>query len=154
MARKCSKCGEINEDNSLFCQECGSYTQEIKKDRNYPVKWIVLAIIIIALAVAAGMFISVHNSKIDTTLTMISNSHLDSSNEYSVELKDANNHVLSNEFIIVEFNNSTYTLQTDSNGTASINLTVGDGSYEVKSYYKGSDVYNDAHSSDIIVKWL
>lgn len=152
MARKCSKCGEIVEDDSLFCPECQNYTQKIVNDRKYPVKWIALALIIVIVLLSAGAYFSYHSSKTDTTLTMTSNSHLGSSNAYEVVLKDANGKALVNEFITVEFKNSTYTLQTNANGTASINLTAGDGSYEVKSYYKGSSTYNEAHSSDIIVK--
>lgn len=83
---------------------------------------------------------------------MLSDSNLDSSNQYRVALKDAGNNPLKDKFIVVEFGNNTYKLKTDGNGTASINLTLSDGSHEIKSYYKGDDTYNDAHSSDIIVK--
>ena len=51
MARKCSKCGEIVEDDSLFCPECQNYTQKIVNDRKYPVKWIALALIIVIVLV-------------------------------------------------------------------------------------------------------
>ena len=74
------------------------------------------------------------------------------SNEYTVQLKDVNNRVLADKFITVKFNNESYTLVTDKNGTASINLTVIKGSFEVKSYFKGDSKYNDAHSSDIVIK--
>ena len=152
MARKCSKCGEVTEDDSLFCPECGSYTLEIKEKNKYPLKWIALALVCIALVTVAGFYFLDHNSKIDTSLTLVSNSNLDSTNEYSVELKDSAKNPLAHKFITVEFNNDTYTLQTDSDGIASINLTVKDGSHEVKAYYKGDSSYNEAHSSDIIVK--
>lgn len=152
MARKCSKCSEVIEDDALFCPECGSYTLEIKGKNKYPLKWIVLALVCIVLISVAGFYFLEHNSKIDTTLALVSNSNLDSSNEYSVELKDSAKNPLAGKFITVEFENDTFTLQTDSNGIASINLTVDKGSNEVKAYYKGDSSYNEAHSSDILVK--
>lgn len=152
MSRKCSNCGESIADDSLFCPKCGSYTKDNQKPRSFPLKWIAIAGIIIVLAVVAGYAISNHNSKTDTTLVMLSDSNLDSSNQYRVALKDAGNNPLKDKFIVVEFGNNTYKLKTDDNGTASINLTLSDGSHEIKSYYKGDDTYNDAHSSDIIVK--
>ncbi len=152
MSRKCSNCGETISDDSLFCPKCGSYTKGSQKPKSYPVKWIAIAGIIIVLVVVAGYAIANHNSKTDTTLAMISDSNLDSSNQYKVVLKDAKNSPLQDKFIVVEISNETYKLKTDSNGTASINLTLSDGSHEIKSFFKGDDTYNEAHSSDIIVK--
>ena len=152
MARKCSKCSEVSEDDALFCPECGSYTLEIKKENKYPIKWIAVALVCIVALSVAGFYFLEHNSKIDTSLTLASNSNLDSSNEYSIVLKDSAKNPLAGKFITVEFQNNTYTLQTNSNGTASINLTVDEGSHEVKAYYKGDSSYNEAHSSDILVK--
>ena len=152
MSRKCSNCGESIADDSLFCPKCGSYTKGNNKPRSFPVKLIAIAGIIIVLLLVAGYAIMNHNSKTDTTLTMLSDSNLDSSNQYRVVLKDSKNSPLPHKFIIVEFGNDTYKLKTDANGTAIINLTVSKGSHEIKSYFKGDDTYNDAHSSDIVVK--
>lgn len=152
MARKCKNCGEVLEDDSLFCGKCGSYVKRSKKTGSYPVKWIVVALIAISLILAAGIFITNHNTKMETSLTMLSDSHLGSSDEFSIQLKDKNSTPLSDRYITVEINNETYTLRTDSNGTARINLTLSDGSYEIKSFYKENDKYLESHSSDIIVK--
>ena len=152
MTKKCSNCGEIIAEESLFCPKCGSYAQVAKPKRDYPVKWIIITSACIILLIIVSAFAISHSSRTDTTLSMISDSNLDSSDEYVVQLRDADNNVLADKFITVEFNNNTYTLVTDANGTAAINLTVGDGSFEVKSYFKGSDVYNEAHSSDIVIK--
>lgn len=152
MARKCKNCGEIIEDDSLFCPKCGNYVKRSRQTRSYPVKWIVVLLIALILILATGIFITNHESKIDTELVMISNSHLDTSDEFAVQLRDAENNTLADEFITVEFDNQTYTLRTDSNGTAGINLTLNDGSYEIKSNFKGNDVYGESHSSDIIVR--
>lgn len=152
MTKKCSNCGEIIAEESLFCPKCGSYAKVAKPERNYPIKWIVITGACIILLIIVGSFAISHSSRTDTVLSMISDSNLDSSNEYAVQLRDADKNVLAGQFITVEFNNNTYTLVTDANGTAAINLTVGDGSYEVKSYFKGNDVYNEAHSSDIVIK--
>ena len=152
MQRKCEKCGEVIEDESLFCPKCGRYVKMENKKKSYPVKWIGIALLLIVLIIAAGLFFTQNSTKTDTTLTMTSNSHLDSSNEYSVVLKDASNNSLADEFIQVEVGNQTYTLQTDSNGTASINLTISKGSHEIKSFFKGNDKYTECHSSDIVIK--
>ena len=152
MARKCSNCGEVIDDDSLFCPECGSYTLEVSKNKRFPLKWALLATLFIILLAVAGLYFFEHTSKTDTSLTLMSNSKLDSSNEYSVQLRDSSKNSLAFKFISVKFGNDTYTLQTDRNGIASINLTVKDGSHEVKSYYKGDSKYNEAHSSDILVK--
>lgn len=151
MTKKCSNCGEIIDDESLFCPKCGSYAK-VGSSREYPLKWILITAACIVLLIIVCAFAVSHGSRTDTTLTMISDSNLDSSNEYMVQLRDADKNVLAGEFITVEFNNNTYTLVTDANGTAAINLTAGDGSLEVKSYFKGNDVYNEAHSSDIVIK--
>ncbi len=152
MTKKCSKCGEIIGEESLFCPKCGSHVRVTGSKRSYPIKWIAIAGICIALLVFAGVFITNHSSKTDTTLSMISDSNLDASNEYKVQLKDSNNKVLEGQFINVELNNQSYTLVTDKNGTAAINFTIIKGSFDVKSYFKGNDVYNEAHSSDIVIK--
>ena len=152
MARKCINCDEIIEDDSLFCPKCGRVTQEEEKVSSYPVKWIAIASLCIILIVAGGFFLSNNNTKTDTSLAVISDSHLGLSNEYSVQLKDADNNALADKFIVVEFLNETYTLKTDSNGIASINLTVSDGTYEIKASFAGDDTYNEAHTSDTIVK--
>ena len=152
MTKKCSKCGETIGEESLFCPKCGSYIMSAGSKKSYPIKWIAITGICIVLLLFAGAFFINHSSKTDTTLSMISNSNLDASNEYTVQLKDVNNRVLADKFITVKFNNESYTLVTDKNGTASINLTVIKGSFEVKSYFKGDSKYNDAHSSDIVIK--
>lgn len=151
MERKCEKCGEVIEDESLFCPKCGSYVRIDKDKSAYSLKWIVVALIAVSLMLAAGIFIMNHDSKTDTTLTMTSNSNLGSSNTYSVQLKDAKGNLLANEYVTVQFNNQTYNLKTDKNGTASINLTVYDGSFEIKSNYRGSQDYRESHTSDIVV---
>ena len=152
MTKKCSNCGEIISDELLFCPKCGSHVKVMDLKKSYSTKRIAIVGICIIILIISSVFILNYISRTDTTLTMTSDSRLDSSNMYSVQLKDKNNNVLPNQFITVEFNNNTYTLITDSNGTASINLTVHEGSFEVKSYFKGSDIYKDAHTSDIIVK--
>lgn len=153
MTKKCSNCGETINEESLFCPKCGSYAKVEPSENRYPTKWIIITgICIILLILVTGTLFINHSSRTDTALSMISDSNLGSSNEYDVQLKDADGNLLADKFITVEFNNETYTLVTDSNGTASINLTVGDGSFEVKSFFKGDNDYNDAHSSDIIIK--
>lgn len=152
MTKECKNCGEVIDDETLFCPKCGKYVEMTSAKKEYPVKWIGIAALVIILIIVAGVFLTGNSSKIDTTLSMTSNSNLGPSNEYSVVLKDASNNPLAGEFIKVEVNNNTYTLKTDSSGTAKINLTLGEGSFEIKSYFKGDDTYSESHSSDIVVK--
>ena len=104
------------------------------------------------LVIAAGMLISTNNSKTQTTLTMQSDSNMDNLNEYVVYLCDADNNSLADKFIVVEIDNDSYTLKTDENGFAAINLTLEEGSYQINSYFKGDDTYAESHTSDIIIK--
>ena len=153
MTKKCSNCGETIDDESLFCPKCGSHAKVKSSENSYQTKWVIITgiCIIMLILVTSTLFIN-HSSRTDTALSMISDSNLGSSDEYVVQLKDANGNPLADKFITVELNNNTYTLVTDGNGAASINLTVGDGSFEVKSFFKGDDDYNEAHTSDIIIK--
>ncbi len=88
MTKKCSKCGETIGEESLFCPKCGNYVMSAGSKKSYPIKWIVITGICIVLLLFAGVFFINHSSKTDTTLSMISNSNLDASNEYTVQLKD------------------------------------------------------------------
>lgn len=152
MTRECENCGETVDDETLFCPSCGNYVQMSEVKKSYPIRWIILAALIIAIVIFGAVYVLNTSPKIDTSLTMISNSNLNSYNEYAVQLKDADNSPMEGQFIKVEANNNTYTLKTDSNGTARMNLTLKDGSYEIKSFFKGDDKYSESHSSDIVIK--
>ncbi len=152
MVKSCKYCGAELSEDTLFCPKCGNYIKRKEADKSSPVKWILIAVACMLLVVAAGMLIATNNSKTQTALTMQSDSNLDASNEYVVYLCDENNNTLADKFIVVEINENSYTLMTDENGFASINLTVGEGSYQVNSYFKGDDKYAESHTSDIIIK--
>ncbi|MBR0271173.1 MAG: DUF2116 family Zn-ribbon domain-containing protein [Methanobrevibacter sp.] len=151
MARKCKNCGEIISDDSLFCSKCGSYIKRSRVEKSYPVKWIAVAVLCIFLIVLAGFMLSANDTKTATSLVMISSSQFEYSDTFSVQLTDEAGNNLSDKFITVAINDNTYTLKTDSNGTASINLTLADGSYTVNSDFGGDDVYGESHSSDVVV---
>lgn len=152
MAKSCKNCGALISDDSLFCPECGNYIKRSESNKSSPVKWILIAIACMLLVIAAGMLISTNNSKTQTTLTMQSDSNMDNLNEYVVYLCDADNNSLADKFIVVEIDNDSYTLKTDENGFAAINLTLEEGSYQINSYFKGDDTYAESHTSDIIIK--
>lgn len=151
MSRKCKNCSEIIEDESLFCPKCGKYLGKSKNNRQYPVKWIAVAILCVFLIIFFGFVATSGETKLPTSLTMTSASHLQSSDTFSVKLTDDANNTLADKYVTVSINDNKYTLKTDKNGTASINLTLSDGSYTVNSDFKGDGQYGDAHSSDVVV---
>ena len=151
MTKYCKKCGCEIKDDSLFCPKCGAYVERSKSKISINSKWILIGIIIV-LVIVLGLFLFNGNDKVETNLSMVSQSNSHSSNEYIVLLTDSKNKSLKDKFVNVEFNNNTYTLKTDSEGLAKINLTLSDGSNEVKSYFKGDNEYLESHSSDILVK--
>ncbi|WP_407381597.1 zinc-ribbon domain-containing protein [Methanobrevibacter sp.] len=151
MARKCKNCGEIINDDSLFCSKCGNYIRRSGFEKTYPVKWIGVALLCIFLVVFSGFMLSSNDTKVATSLNMISSSQFEYWDTFSVQLTDESGNALADRFITVAINDNTYTLKTDSNGTASINLTLTDGSYTVNSDFRGDDVYGESHSSDVVV---
>ncbi len=151
MTKYCRKCGCEIKDDPLFCPKCGVYIERSKNKISFSSKWFLIGIIIVLLVVLA-LFLFNGNDKTETNLSMLSQSNSHSSNEYVVKLTDSNNKSLEGRFIDVEFNNNTYALKTDSEGLAKINLTLSEGSNEVKSYFKGDNEYLESHSSDILVK--
>ena len=108
----------------------------------------VLALIIVII-IAAGIYIAGNTHKTDTRLTMSSPSH--SPGEYSVQLTDEDKNPLADQYIQVEIGNDTYTLRTDSNGTARMNLTLEDGTFEIRSLFNGDDIYEESQTTDIVV---
>ena len=149
MTRECENCGEVLEDESLFCPKCGNYVKRSKEKRKYPIKWIAVAALVIVIVAAAAIFISGNDQKTDTRLTMNSTSH--SPEEYVVQLTDENGKPLADRFIEVGIGNDTYTLRTDSNGTARMNLTLDEGTFEIRSHFSGDEGYSESRSSDIVV---
>ncbi len=150
MAKYCRKCGCEIKDDSLFCPECGSYIKRSENKVSLDSKWILIGIAILIIVVI-GVFLFTGSSKVETSLSMVSQSNFDSSTEYVVLLSDADNKPLADKFVNVEFNNDTYTLRTDSEGLAKINLTLSEGNHEVNSYFEGDEQYKESHTSNIIV---
>ena len=61
---------------------------------------------------------------------------------YSVTLKDSNSsNVLANKTVNLVINNVKYTANTDSNGVASVDLSLNPGKYSVVAYFEGDDTY-------------
>ena len=151
MVKYCENCGAEISDESLFCPECKTYIKRENTEKPSNVKWILIGIAIVLLIIAAGIFFSNATGKTPTSLSMISTSNLDSG-PYQVSLTDASNNPLADKYIKVEVDNVTYTIKTNSEGIASINLTLSDGSHEIKSYFDGDDKYGESHTSDIVIK--
>ncbi|WP_407378526.1 transglutaminase domain-containing protein [Methanobrevibacter sp.] len=72
---------------------------------------------------------------------------------FKVVLSDSEGSLLSNQSIIFNINGNNYTRTTNANGTASIAINLGPGSYDVTSFFRGSDGY-EASSTTNLVKVL
>ena len=49
----CENCGKIIPDGAMFCPDCGNRLKEKPKRKKKPLKWILLLMVVIILAVAA-----------------------------------------------------------------------------------------------------
>ena len=67
--------------------------------------------------------------------------HYKDGSKFKITLKDNNKKVMKNTKIKIEINGESYTKQTDSKGTASINLNFKSGTYKVITSYAGSSKY-------------
>ena len=73
-----------------------------------------------------------------------------SGESFKVSLTDVNGTALSNESVIFTINANNYTRTTDVNGTASIKINLNSGSYNVTSYFAGTDIYSSSNTSNVI----
>ncbi|SDA37151.1 transglutaminase domain-containing protein [Methanobrevibacter millerae] len=73
-----------------------------------------------------------------------------SGESFKVSLTDVNGTALSNESVIFTINANNYTRTTDVNGTASIKINLNSGSYNVTSYFAGTDIYSSSNTSHVI----
>ena len=150
MVKYCKNCGQEVDEEALFCPNCKTYVDRNDSKGTSNAKWILIGIAVVLLIAAAAIFMSNSQAKADTSLSMISSSNLDSG-EYSVLLTDKDSNPLSDMFITVETSNDTYTLKTNAEGVAAINLTLGEGSHEITSSFKGDSYYGESYTSDIII---
>ena len=74
-----------------------------------------------------------------------------SGESFKVSLTDVNGIALSNESVIFTINANNYTRTTDVNGTASIKINLNSGSYNVSSYFAGTDIYSSSNTSNVII---
>ena len=151
MVKYCENCGAEISDESLFCPECKTYVKRENTEKPSNTKWILIGVAVVILIIAAGIFLSDFSAKASTSLTMISSSNLDSG-VYEVQLTDGSGNPLADKYILIEVENATYTIKTNSEGVANITLNLDEGSHEIKSYFNGDDVYDESHTSDIVIK--
>ena len=71
--------------------------------------------------------------------------------EFNITLKDENNKTLKNEIIIVEFNNNTYTLATNTEGKTSLTISnLKPGTYNITYTFNGTNEYNPSKNNNTI----
>lgn len=116
-------------------------------------KIIIIALIVVILALLAGLFLSMPNfAKKDSKLEIISNDTLDEDGQIEVKLTDLNNTPIVNQTVNItvtdENQTSTYfSAVTNDEGVASLKLDKGGGNYTVNCSYAGNDNYTGSSSS-------
>lgn len=70
--------------------------------------------------------------------------------EFYCTLLDTNNQGLKDQIITITINNKSYTVKTDSNGTAKLAIDFNSGYYIVESSYSGSEYYCPSSSTSYI----
>jgi len=76
---------------------------------------------------------------------------MDSSEKYSITLKDSNGNAIVNQNIAYTLNNQNYSKSTDENGQVKINVSgLGVGTYDIVSTYSQTNQYRSAESRSTI----
>lgn len=69
---------------------------------------------------------------------------------FNVALSDVNGTALSNQSVIFSINGNNYTRVTNDNGIASIKINLNSGSYDITSYYSGTDTYAACNATNVL----
>ena len=89
----------------------------------------------------------INPASLKTTILKGSSTSLKRGNSYSITLTDANGKVLSGQKVSFNINGKTYTLTTDSKGSAHLQINLRDGKYPMVCSYAGSNVYKSSKLS-------
>ena len=94
------------------------------------------------------------NSQLETQIDVKSNTTFDSLGDYfKIRLADENGVGLSNTKVKFDVSNVTYTKTTDSNGIASLQINLNDGSYNITTNFLGNSNYKaSSNTTTITVK--
>ena len=116
---------------------------------------IIVALIIIVLAVLGGIIFTQMNSNVDTQINFISSNALNSGDNVTFELKDAQGNVLANEQVTITYGkdgqNLTFNVITDNNGRGYLTLGAEEsGSHQVTVSFAGHDKYNPSNATQLI----
>ena len=89
-----------------------------------------------------------------TVLTLLDGNdtelYFNSGNSFKILLSDVNGNPLTDQSVIFMINGNNYTRTTNENGMASININLNSGSYDIVSYYGGTDVFEPCSATNII----
>ena len=91
------------------------------------------------------------NSKIDTQIDVVSNTTLDVKGDYfKIKLTDENGSYISNSKITFTVLSKDYNRITDSNGIASLQINLKDGSYNITTKFLGNSKYKPSSNTTTI----
>lgn len=116
---------------------------------------IIVVLIIIVLAILGGIIFTQANSNVDTQINFISSNALNSGDNVTFELKDAQGNVLANEQVTITYakdgQNLTFNVITDNNGRGYLTLGAEEyGSHQVTVSFAGHDKYNPSNATQVI----
>ncbi len=116
-----------------------------------------IVILIVAVVAILGVlvFSNVGNASVDTQINFLSNSTLDSGDNVTFELRDAQGNALANKTVNIKYikdgESQTFTITTDSEGKGYLTLANEKaGSCEVIVSFDGDDKYNSCTASQSI----
>lgn len=71
--------------------------------------------------------------------------------EFTIKLKDMEGNLIANQTITLTINSDTYTLTTNNNGVASVNLSYAVGNYTMNYYYTGLNGYLSSNDTSMLL---
>ena len=119
-------------------------------------KIIILALVVIIVAIIAGIFFSMpHVSKMDTKLSFKSNSTIDEGDSIKIQLTDENGTAIANQTVNVTITDKNkfsdyHSLVTNEKGVGTFKIDKSPGKYDVMISYGGNDKYNSNNASQTI----
>lgn len=91
------------------------------------------------------------SSLIDTYIDIVSNTTFDVvGDNLKIRLSDENDNPISNAQITFKLNKVTYTKNTNSNGIASLKISLTDGNYKIVTKFAGNSKYKSSSNSTTI----
>lgn len=144
MVKYCAECGTKLEDNSEFCDNCGTRQNSKPKNNNRLIIIGLLVIIIIIL----GLFVAT-NIKSSTELN-IESTTMTTDGEFVAKLTSNGNGIVGENVHVVFSDGQSFDGTTDNEGNAHINPNLNPGQYNVECSFQGDNKYSSSSVNGVI----